>query len=326
ASKLSYTLWGSMPDDELLAAASDGLDDARFRGELERMVDDPRTSDYLWRFYGEHFGIDNWSADPSPSAFPAWEPGVGDSMIREVRVLVDDALADDGNIGTILTSNEAWVDAPLARLYGLDIEPGQERVALPEGRAGLLTRVGFLASQSSGGQPDPIHRGLFVTLRLLCRELPSPPNLDFAAFEFVGATNRERVESVTHQPGCASCHERLINPPGFMLEHFDAIGRLREEDGGFAVNPTATMSLPDGSDVTLTGGVALSEFLADRPEVHACFTRRLFEFRSGRLVTEADEGLLQDLTDASVQGMSIRDLTIAHLTRPEFALRGEEVP
>jgi len=165
---------------------------------------------------------------------------------------------------------------------------------------------------SAEWQPDPIHRGLFVNTNILCREVMPPPEaVDFESLVFTGTTNRERIESVTHESGCAGCHLRTINPPGFALEHFDAIGQYRELDNGVPVNNTTTFVFEDETSATVTGGVELSQAVAENRTAHRCYSQRFLEFGMGRPLAGVDAPIIFRMAEGSVAGdMSVRDLAV----------------
>lgn len=315
ATRLSYLLWGSMPDDRLLDAAEAGdLDEDGLRDEAERMLNDSRALDLFRQFHTEQWALATWSdADKDMEVFPDWRPEVADAMILEVQMLLEKVISDGGNFRDFLLSRTAFVNEDLARIYGVDGITGTEmqEVELDETRAGLMTRVGFLTHWSAEWQPDPIHRGLFVNTNILCRDVPEAPAIDFDSLMFEGTTNRERIESVTHEDGCAACHLRMINPPGFALEHFDAIGQYRELDEGVPVDNTTTFEFEDGTSATVTGGVELSQTVADSPFAHRCYSQRFLEFSMGRPLAGVDAPIIHRMAEGSLaEEMSVRDLAI----------------
>lgn len=329
ASRLSYLVWGSMPDDALFAAAADGLDDETLVAQATRMFDDPRAVDMFQSFHDEHFNMTSWSDIVKEEVvFPNWRPGLGEDMLRETRALLADVVENNGNFRDFLMSKKAWVNEDLARIYGIDGITGDafQEVELGESRVGLLTRLGFLTYQSSQRDPDPIHRGLFVNINVLCRNVPPAPDIDLDELMLEGDTNRERVESVTHVGVCQNCHLQMINPPGFALEGFDAIGEERELDNGIPVNSTTTFTFADGSAATVSDGVELSQAVADNIDSHACYATHFLEFVFGRSTFGGDSPLLYRMTQGSMEDMSIRDMMLQLVTSRTFRLRhGEEL-
>ncbi|MFT5359415.1 MAG: hypothetical protein ACI9KE_006658, partial [Polyangiales bacterium] len=329
ASRLSYLIWGSMPDDTLFAAAAGGFDEAQLVEQATRMFDDPRAIDMFQGFHDEHFNMKSWSDIVKEDVvFPNWRPGLGEDMLRETRALLADVVENNGNFRDFLMSKKAWVNEDLARIYGLEGITGDDfrEVELGENRVGLLTRLGFLTYQSSQRDPDPIHRGLFVNINVLCRNVPPAPDIDLDELMLEGDTNRERVESVTHVGVCQNCHLQMINPPGFALEGFDAIGEERELDNGIPVDTTTTFTFADGTAATVSSGVELSEAVAGNVDSHACYTTHLLEYVFGRSTFGGDSPLLYRMTQGSMENMSIRDMLLQMVTSRTFRLRhGEEL-
>ncbi|MFK7999049.1 MAG: DUF1592 domain-containing protein [Polyangiales bacterium] len=329
ASRLSYLIWGSMPDDALLAAAADGLDEEELAAHATRMFDDPRALDMFQGFHDEHFNMGSWDDIVKEEVvFPNWRPGLGVAMLRETRALLTDVIENNGNFRDFLLSKKAWVNEDLARIYGIEGITGEEfqEVELGESRAGLLTRLGFLTYQSSQRDPDPIHRGLFVNINVLCRNVPPAPDIELDELMLEGDTNRERVESVTHVGVCQNCHLQMINPPGFALEGFDAIGEEREFDNGIPVDTTTTFTFADGMEATVSSGVELSEAVAENVDAHACYTTHFLEYVFGRSTFGGDSPLLYRMTQGSLEDMSIRDVLLELVRSRTFRLRhGEEL-
>ena len=328
ASRLSYLLWNTMPDDALFAAAQAGeLDDADgVRSYASRMFDDPRTRDQFRRFHFQAFQLSEYAdLDKDPMQFPAWRREVGGMMQEEAVRFLDHVVASGGGIADLLTSTRAFVNRDLARIYDLEGEFGddyQEVELDPSRRAGLLTRAGFLARNATLNEPDPIHRGVFINLSVLCRPISSPPSIP-PELEYMGNTNRERVESVTGAGTCGeNCHHTMINPLGFAFEGFDAVGAARDTDNGFPVDSAATYQFADGRSITYGGAVELSRQLAASPEVHDCYTSQLLEVALGRDLRKTDFGVARNLADQSLQSrLSIKDLTLSVVSSNAFRIR-----
>lgn len=300
AARLSYMLWNTMPDDALLAAAGAGeLDTAAgVRAQATRLLADPRAAAQLRRFHGQAFHTADYrDLDKSPIAFPTWRREVGSMMEEEVLRFLDDVVGSGGGVADMLTSTRAFVNADLARIYGLtgSFDASYQQVELdPATRAGLLTRAGFLAKNASLAEPDPIHRGVFVNLSIICRPINAVPNIPTDLVR-TGNTNRERVTSITGLGTCGErCHHTIINPIGFAFERFDAIGAVRADDGGFPIDTKATYMFADGRTITYDDAVGLSRELAAAPELHACYVANLLELALGREVVEADREAVVD--------------------------------
>ena len=333
ASRLSYAFWNTMPDDALFAAAADGtLDTAEgVRAQALRMLDEARTRQSFANFHRQLFALYEYAdLDKSPEAFPAWRREIGRMMQTEAELFLDSVVFDrDGTIGDLLTSPHTFVNDELAALYGLEGSFSSEFVPVEldaQTRAGLLTRLGFLTRNATLSEPDPIHRGVFVNLDILCRSISAVPNLPDDLM-LVGNTNRERIESITGQGTCAeSCHHTIINPIGFSFEHYDAVGRYRTEDNGYPVDAASTYVFPDGRMLSFENAVELSQQLAQVPEPHACYIGNLLEYLYGSELPASGFALVGELTDASLgqapgQGASIRELVADIATSKSFRFR-----
>ena len=330
ASRLSYLFWNSMPDDELFAAAQRGelADEDGVRRAASRLFDDPRTREQFKRFHYQAFAFSEYAdLDKSTTVFPGWRREIGAMMQEEALRFVDSVLTHDGGVAELLTSTTAYVNADLAKIYGLQGSFGADFVEVeldPQTRAGLLTRAGFLARNATLDEPDPIHRGVFINLGILCRPITAPPNIP-DQLDKKGNTNRERVESVTGLGTCGeNCHHTIINPLGFAFENFDAVGAYRTTDRGFPIDSAATYHFLDGRAISYTNAVELSKQLAAAPEVHACYARQLLEFMLGRDLQLLDSGVVRDLAQQSLDKVSIKDLVLSVVASNTFRSRSIE--
>lgn len=328
ATRLSYFLWNTMPSDDLLLAARAGdLDtEGAVRAHAERMLGDARAREVVASFHRQLYDMDHYhDLRKDPDLFPEFVPEMGDDMQREAELFVDHVVFETGGgLRDLLTSRTAFVNERLAAVYGVEGELTGDftRVELdPAERSGLLTRLGFLAMKATARQPDSIHRGVFVNLRVLCASLPPPPNNATSLPPGEHKTNRERVTAHTGKGTCGeSCHGTLINPAGFAFEHYDAIGKYRTTDNGFPVNAADTYPFQGGPQ-SYDGAVEFSELLAESPEAHACYARRWLEFAYGRDAKPEDQALIQALGEASRGGASVKDLILDLVTSRSFLAR-----
>ena len=201
-------------------------------------------------------------------------------------------------------------------------------VELPETeRRGLFTQVGFLATNATGLSPDPIHRGVFMAKRMLCRTISAPPDNVTPIPPTGEGTNRQVVEDHTQsQDTCAACHTRLINPYGFVFENYDAIGAYRTMDNGLPVDASVT-PLIDTGEVAVSGAVEFAEVLAGSREAHECFARHLLEYARGRQHTDVDQGMIDALRRASLEDQPIKELILTLAESESFSKRStEELP
>lgn len=333
ASRLSYFLWDTMPDDALLDAAAAGTltTTEGVRQQAERMLADVRALAVSERFHDlilDVYKYDN--INPSRQSFPDAPSNFPALARQETHMVLQDAFEADRGWRDLLTTRETFVNQDLAPLYGLsgNFGPQFERVTLDAAqRAGLFTQLGFLASHATQFQPDPIHRGVFLTLRVACNGLGAPPdNLPPLPVPAPGQTNREVIEDLTEVPGsnCAGCHTTLINPFGFPFEGYDSTGRVRPNDNGLPLDTTATVRVQTNAAQQVQNGVELANVLASDELVHQCYARHWVEFAFGRTFSAGDRGLIANLGRASLEGASIRKILADLVASPAFLNRTTE--
>ncbi|WP_438037014.1 DUF1592 domain-containing protein [Sorangium sp. So ce204] len=328
ATKLAYTLWNTMPSDALLEAAKAGELSTReaVRAYAEGMLDDPRAREVVGAFHRQLYDYELYhDLNKDQALYPEFVPEMGDDMQREAELFVDHVVFDEeGGLTDLLTARTAFVNDHLAAVYGVegDFSDEFERVELDEAeRSGLLTRLGFLAAKATARQPDSIHRGVFVNLRILCASLPPPPDDATSLPPGELATNRERVEAHTGKGTCgASCHGVLINPAGFAFEHYDAIGKYRTTDNGAPVNSADAYTL-GGQPRSYADAVEFSQLLAESSEAHGCYAERWLEFTHGRGARAEDRALVEELGEASRGGASTKELIVRIVSSTPFLAR-----
>lgn len=337
ASRLSYMLWDSMPDEPLLAAASAGelTTSDEILDQAQRMVQDPKARAKVAAFHRHyaHMGPGTrWSEiSRDTTRYPDFDPAQVPAMSEETERFFDHVVFEaSGTFQDLLTSPIGFVNAALAPLYGLDpsgFGPELERVELdPQTRAGVFTRLGFLTSHSSFDRTSPILRGAFLQKDVLCTEIPPPPpDVEGTPLPTEGlTTNRERVTAQTAPGDCAGCHHNLINPTGFALETYDAVGALQALDNGAPIDSSARIPM-GGSLVDVDGPVALMEALADAPEAQRCYARKWVEYAYARELTNEDSCTVDMLSSRMAGGgYTVLDL-ITDLTQSEsFRYRAME--
>lgn len=328
ASRLSYLLWNTMPDDVLFEAAAAGELDTKegLRAHAERMLADPQAREVILSFHSQLFDWRKFGdLYKDPAVFPEFVPEIGKDLIREAELFVEDVVFEqEGGFHELLTSRAAFVNDRLAPIYDVAAPNGAEfgKVELDaDKRSGLLTRAGFLAANGTARASDPIHRGVFVNLRVLCARLPPPPNNVPPLPPVEGKTTREIVAGHTGKGTCgASCHGTLINPAGFAFENYDAIGRYRSEDNGFPVNAADAYPLGGGM-ATFNDAIEWSQMLAESREANECFAKNWLEFAYGRDAEVEDNALIMKLGEASRTGMSVKDLLLELIASDAFSTR-----
>lgn len=303
ATRLSFALWNTTPSRELLAAAAAGeLNHADgVKSMAISMLSDPRASDTLRRFHEQTFHTSGYGSQSKDPSFGFDAVALTPALQEESRKFFADISAEGGGIRQILTKPVAYVNEQTAPFYGLTGVTGSEvrKVDLdPTRRVGLLTQLGYLSQTANRNLTDPVHRGLGVLRQVLCDDPDPPPPIDIQTPTVpVGATTRETYEKAT---ACGvGCHDTLINPPGFAFEHFDAVGRWRDDESGLPIDVSGTFGARVGWSaeakranapimLKFDGAVDLVKQLAELDRTHECYARHLLEFVLAKPVS-ADE-------------------------------------
>jgi len=329
ATRLSYFLWNTAPDATLLAAAESGelTQPEGIRTHAERMLADPRAEDVVVDFHRQLLDVSRYERiGPSPAFFPDVSDRLPELAEEETELFVRMIYTEDGGLTELFTSRETFVNAELARIYGVDDAVGPDamtRVELDPGtRKGVFTQVGFLASHATAVNPDPIHRGIFLSERMACNTIGVPPGEIPPLPPPEGRTNREVVEDHTEQPGseCIACHGSLINPFGFAFESYDAAGGVRTEDNGYPVDTTGAPRIGT-DDVPVSGAMELIDVMATSDVVHECYAKHWMELAFGVVAEKGRDGLVERLADESLDGASVRDLLLGIVTSETFRTR-----
>jgi hypothetical protein len=333
ASRLSYLMWGSMPDDTLLdTAAGGGLETAaQVATEARRMLGDPRAHAVVANFHRQWLELDKLTdLEKDRTIYPAWQDDLRDLMQTEANDLIDAVVWDgDGKVSTLLTAPFTFVNAKLAAFYGIPGPPGStfQRVDLdPNQRAGFLTQGAFLATHAKPNQTSPVHRGKFVRQQLLCTvPPPPPPNLQIQPPSLnPRLSTRERFAEHSQNPFCAGCH-KLMDPIGLGFESFDGVGRFRATEQGMPIDDSGELI---GTDVdgTFTGAAALGQRLAASADVEDCVVTQWFRYGYGRAESPAEDSCsLATLNDAfAASGGNVRELLIALTQTDAFMYRRAE--
>jgi hypothetical protein len=326
ASRLSYLLWSSMPDDELLAAADAGelATPEQIKAQAERMLEDGRARAAVANFHRQWLELSHLETiNKDPATYPAYSEDLRPLWKSETEAFLDYVVFEDaaGDVATLFTAPYSFMNAELAAFYGVEGPEGGafQRVDLdPTQRAGFLTHASVLASLAKPNQSSPVHRGKFVRERLLCEILPPPPNnIEIKAPDVTpGVSTRERFSQHRDDPNCATCHV-LMDPIGFGFEHYDGIGLWRDNDEGVPVDATGEIAGSRSANGTFDGAIELAHQLAESEQVRQCVVSQWFRFGYGRAEQEEDRCSMDQLQQAFAEsGHNIRALLVA-LTQTE---------
>jgi len=323
ASKVSYLLRDTAPDEALMQAAQAGTLDTNegLASVVSAMLDEDAAGTSFSKFHRELFGLDRYnSISKSATTFPEYDEAMNQVFFDADMMFFDRIYTGGFGLREILRSDVAFVDGLTAGLYGLSSQGATlTQVTLDGTRPGFLTRMGFLAFNANLSTPDPIHRGVEINNRLLCAKLEPPAGeIPPLPDPVAGQTNRQRVEAHTGEGFCGNCHATIINPPGFALESFDALGQGRTTDNGQPVDTTGTFAVLDGS-LTFSDIGDLTTQLAESAVAHACYVAHLTEYALARDLGAGEAALLTGLqTQSQGSDASVRDMLLGMLQSPEF--------
>jgi hypothetical protein len=345
ASRLSYLLWNTMPDQALFEAAAKG--ELRTAADREkaarRMLDNPLARQALNQFFDEWLRLDRVvNAVKQRRPYPEFSPELAAAMAEETRQLLQHLVWEDRNFMEAFTAGYGYLTSELASLYQLPAPPGQfELVRFPADarRAGLLGQGSFLASTAGPTDTSPTARGIFIREQLLCQHVPPPPpgvNTTLPEpTEDKAQTRRQLMVAHVENAACAACH-RLMDPIGFGLENYDAIGRWRDQETiEFAaerdeddrrrerkkfelpIEPQGEVAgLPDS---VFSAPKQLGRILAKSPVCQECIVRQMFRYAYGRRESASDEATIDELFAAfRDSGFHLKDLLLALVRSPEF--------
>lgn len=331
ATRLSFFIWSSIPDEQLLAAAERGdlRDPAVLERETRRLLADPRASALATNFANQWLHLRNLdSITPDPRQFVDFDDNLRQAMRRETELLFETVLRDDLGVTALLDPGFTFLNQRLAKHYGIPHIYGTRfrRIELTpdSGRGGLLRQGSILTVTSYANRTSPVLRGAWVLDNLLGTPAPPPPP-DVPALEdnIVSAklSVRERLAAHRANRQCAVCHD-LLDPPGFALENFDAVGRWRESEDGQPVD--ASGGLPDGRE--FIGVDALQAGLLDRPEQFAgALTEKLLTYALGRGIEPTDASAVREiLRQAEPGGYRLSALVIGIAKSAPFTMRMSE--
>lgn len=303
ASRLSYFLWQSMPDPELMSAAAEGrlADQKGLATQVQRLLADERAQESLTDWFERLLGIDDiGKLTKNSEAYPSFNGKLRDEMRDETRRFFRSVLGEeDGHLQKLFDADYTIATPAVAAIYGAT-HPGSgpQRIAVnPQQRSGVLTHPSVLAMHGATFGSHPVKRGMMVLTHLLCQTVPPPPaevdtTIKPDSYE-PGATTRTVFSAHTKSSSCVACH-KAIDPIGFGFEHYDGIGQYREKDGVHPVDASGELKDTD-VDGPFVGAVQLSKRLAGSKQVAACVATKMFEAAHNRLSTPQDDCRLKAL-------------------------------
>ena len=300
ASRLSYFLWSSMPDDELFALAAKGKLHGDLENQVKRMLQDRKAHALVENFADQWLQIRNLAAaSPDRDAFPQFDDDLRASMVAETEMFFENVMREDRSVLEFLDADYSFMNGPLAKLYGIQGVTGNEfrRVSLKgSGRGGLLTEASILTLTSNPTRTSPVKRGKWVLENILgAPPPPAPPNvppLKEGHDAVAGATLRQRMEQHRTDPVCASCHAKM-DPIGFGFENFDAIGRWRAMDGGLLLDTSG--SFADGESFKGVADLKAILLKSKREQFARCLSEKMLTYALGRGLEHYDRCAVDDI-------------------------------
>ncbi len=326
AQRLSFFLWDTAPDTELLDAAQKGELDTKtgLEKQVDRMIASPRLVDGARGFFTDMLGFDAFnSLAKDPTLYPKYSSQVAhDAQEQTLRTITDLVVTQKGDYRDIFTTRKTFLTRLLGSVYDVpvSVESGWEAHEYPDGdpHAGIVSEISFVALHSHPGRSSSTLRGKAVRQILLCQKVPDPPgNVNFTVVQETNnpkyKTARERLVAHRTEATCAGCH-KLIDPIGLAMENFDTVGEYRTTENGAPIDASGEF---DGKP--FTGMQGLGQALHDNPQASACVVNRLFEYSSGHPATKDDTELMKYLQQQFVaSGYKIPAIMRTIVTTPAF--------
>lgn len=332
ASRLSYFLWASMPDDTLFELAARGKLRKNLPEQIQRMLASPKSRSLVDNFAAQWLQIRNLKvASPDPDLFPEYDESLADDMRQETERFFDYVLRENRSVLELLDADYTFVTPRLARHYGLPAISGEgfQKVSLAgTARGGLLTQGSILTITSNPTRTSPVKRGKWILENILgTPPPPAPPNvpeLSEAKEKVLSGTLRQRMEQHREDPNCAACHARM-DPIGFGFENFDAIGAYRRRDGTFAIEPGGKLV----SGESFQGPAELKKILltARREDIIRCLAEKMLTYGLGRGTEHYDSCAIDEVVRAmKADGYRFQSLILAITQSVPFQMRRGESP
>jgi hypothetical protein len=302
ATRLSYFLWSTMPDEELFREARAGTLRKNLEVQVRRMLKDPKARALVDNFAGQWLQTRNVkSATPDPGLFPSFDEPLRTAMQKETELFFENVLREDRSVLDFLDADYTFLNERLAKHYGIAGVKGAEfrKVSLKgTDRGGVLTQASILTITSNPTRTSPVKRGKWVLENIFGTPPPPPPpdvpELKEGKDTELKGSLRERMEQHRRDPGCATCHQRM-DPIGFAFENFDAIGAWRTKDGKHAIDPAGT--LPSGQ--SFKGPAELRVILKGKADLFArCLSEKLLTYALGRGTEPSDRCSIDEIARA----------------------------
>ena len=323
ASKLSFWLRNTTPNDALLDAAGAGMLDTPegLASAAQQMLEEPVAAAMMQRFHAELFHFSRFR-NIDKAGVPNYTTALNAELEQASSRFFDRIFRQGLGVRDMLTSTTGFVGPQLAPLYGVSAPAGGalEERELGENRTGFFAQVPFLVLYSINADPDSIHRGLSVNLDALCAD-PGLPQIELPEIPplAMGQTNRERITGLTE--GCGECHEALINPIGFAFEEFDGMGQLRATDNGEPVDTSGGYPFQEGYE-QFADSRELMQLMASGKQAHACYAKKLSGFTLQRDIVQADMPLLDTLAaTSSAAAGSVKQVMLEIVKNPAWRTR-----
>ena len=330
ASRLSYLLWNTMPDDELIGlAATDALQDPTvLEAQARRMIDHQYARAAVVEFFMQWFELTELhEASKSAVVFPMYDAALVDDLLEETRHYIEDLIWNrDARLESLFTGTHTFVNARLANFYGIEGVRGNAFVEMPlpdERGPGILGQAAFLATQATPTDSSPVLRGLFVRQRLLCQPVSDPPDdlVIVVPDPDPDLTTRERYAAHTEDPTCFSCHQ-YMDSIGFGFEEYDAVGHFRTHENGHPIDASGEITFTQDIDGEFYGLDGLTSALAESQQVRECVADQWFRYAFARFEDETDTCSSQVLYDSLHEsGGDLRELLVALTTTRAFRFR-----
>jgi hypothetical protein len=323
AARLSFLLWDSAPDEELLAAARSGAihTEPGLKEQLTRLTSSPRFEHGVRAFFTDMLQLDGFeNLVKDPAIYPKFNQSVSDSAREQVlKTIIDLLVNQKRDYRDLFTSNDTFINRPLAAVYKVPFlstgEWTRYTFPQPSQRSGILTQIAFLSLFSHPGTSSPTKRGIKLYEIFMCEMTPDPPpDVDFSKVQdSTKGTVRGRLLDHMKNTGCAGCHRRT-DPPGLALEHFDGLGQLRTMENGARIDVSAEVN-----GLKLEGAQGLGRFLRDDARTCACLVRNVYTYGVGRKTDVRDEDYLADQIKAFANGgYRLPDLMVQIASSPAF--------